>query len=203
MKFEYPLRWPHQQPRTLAAHRGFSRFPRRNRTFLREIDDLDDELRRLGATDVVISSDTKLGARGRPRHDAKAVDPGVVVYFELYVESRDEYAEFILANDNYPTRWENTRAIMKTVEALRAIERHGSTSLLERAFHGFKALPGAIEAPPPPWHEVLKVDKDAPLAEVKTSFRSLALAAHPDRGGDSEQWNAINDAYRRALQARA
>jgi cytochrome c5 len=47
----------------------------------------------------------------------------------------------VIACDSYSTVRANMRAVGATVEALRAIQRHGATSLLERAFTGFAALP--------------------------------------------------------------
>lgn len=44
-------------------------------------------------------------------------------------------------------------------------------------------------------HQTLGVEKTATQAEIKKAFRKLAQGNHPDRGGDKDRAQAINDAY--------
>lgn len=45
------------------------------------------------------------------------------------------------------------------------------------------------------YYEILGIDKNASEQEIKKAFRSLALKYHPDRGGDIEKFQEINNAY--------
>jgi len=44
-------------------------------------------------------------------------------------------------------------------------------------------------------YQILQVDYDATLDEVRTSFKQLVLKNHPDRGGDPQIFNIIKGAY--------
>lgn len=45
-------------------------------------------------------------------------------------------------------------------------------------------------------YEILGVPKDATLQMIKHAYRELSKVNHPDKGGDTEIMNAINEAYR-------
>ena len=45
------------------------------------------------------------------------------------------------------------------------------------------------------YYEVLGVGKNASADEIKKAFRRKAVALHPDRGGDEDQFKEINEAY--------
>lgn len=47
--------------------------------------------------------------------------------------------------------------------------------------------------------EILGLPTGASLAEVKAAFRALALATHPDHGGDADAFRALYQAYERLL----
>ncbi len=126
---------------------------------------------------------------GLPRSDAKApADPGVAVYWQRPGESMR-----CMAVDRYTTVAGNLGAIAATLEAMRAIERHGGAQILDRAFTGFAALP------PPAgktWRAVLGVPPDVlDLGRVRDLYRKLASANHPDRGGDVCRMAEINAAW--------
>jgi DnaJ domain len=191
----YPLTWPTGQPRTA---------PRRGAEFKVELrqarDELLNGLKLLGARSVVISSSLPLRRDGLPlANTSEPNDPGVAVYFDRRKGS--DWAPFVIACDTYrKVRW-NLRAIGVTVEALRAIQRHGASSLLEQAFTGFAALPPATVGDPP-WWEVLGVSRDAGPDKIRDAFRELARIHHPDVGGDSERMAQINRAHERAREPR-
>jgi len=48
-----------------------------------------------------------------------------------------------MAIDIYDTVAGNLAAVAATLDAMRAIERHGGAQILKRAFQGFKALPSS------------------------------------------------------------
>jgi len=45
------------------------------------------------------------------------------------------------------------------------------------------------------YYEVLGVDKQASVDEIKKAFRRAAIDHHPDRGGDEAKFKEINEAY--------
>jgi len=48
-------------------------------------------------------------------------------------------------------------------------------------------------------HEVLGVDPDADEATVRAAYRRRVKAVHPDQGGSTEQFQAVQDAYEQLL----
>jgi len=57
--------------------------------------------------------------------------------------------------------------------------------------------PGTSGSPPKKIdpYEVLGVSRDATLSEIKKAHKVLALANHPDKGGDQEKFRKIQEAY--------
>jgi hypothetical protein len=186
----FPLQWPVGKPRTSGRRK--SRFDR-DRGFGRTRDELLQELARLGATDLVLSTNIPLRRDGLPYADAREPqDPGVAVYF------RRAGRPFVMACDGYVTVRENLRALALTVEALRTMDRHGAGQLLEDAFTGFAALPPPRPADPP-WNEVLGVPAGCGLEKARAAFKDLAFKSHPDRaGGDRERFQQVCRAWERA-----
>lgn len=183
----FPLYWPLEHPRTTS--RRAARF---QADFVTARTQLLRELELLGAHDVVLSSNVPIRRDGLPGvPDREPSDPGVAVYFER------RKRPYVLACDQFTrVRW-NLRAIGATIEALRAIERHGTTSMLEQAFSGFAALPPKL---PPNWREVLGIPLGSCDAEtVRARVRELARVHHPDVGGDASTMAEINAAAARAL----
>ena len=45
------------------------------------------------------------------------------------------------------------------------------------------------------YYDALGVEKDATPAQIKKAFRKLAMKKHPDRGGDEEEFKALQTAY--------
>jgi len=145
-----------------------------------------DELRRFGIPDwrVIISTNLKLRLDGLPRSGQPAPkDPGAAVYW------KDGDQERCIAIDRYDRVADNLAAIAATLDAMRAIERHGGATILDRAFTGFTALP----APEQPF-QVLGVGANASREEVERAYRLLASEHHPDRGGDADRMARINRA---------
>ncbi|KVD37855.1 hypothetical protein WJ41_22830 [Burkholderia ubonensis] len=63
---------------------------------------------------------------------------GVAVYWETRAGARR-----VMAIDQYTRVADNLAAVAATLDAMRAIERHGGARILERAFTGFAALAAA------------------------------------------------------------
>ncbi len=199
--YAYPLLWPQGWARTPAHLRERGQFDgtqdKVRRELIGEIDRiaLGREARSFTIKDyVVISTNMPLRRDGFPRADVRAPsDPGVAVYFQR------KKKQVCFACDKYDAVWKNMRAIQKTIEALRGIERWGSSQLLDRAFTGFAALP---EKTGDAWYAILGVEPSASVEAIKSAYRNLSMQRHPDRGGSNEAMAALNEAYQQALEAR-
>ena len=184
----YPLKWPNGVPRIKV--RVTSQFA--DRSIAACIPLLREELSRLRATGVVISTNIPLKPNGDPYSDkTKLPDPGVAVYFQL--DGRD----YCMPCDKWATVEENLWAIAKNVEAMRGMRRWGVGST-EQAFAGFKAL--TATATEENWWDVLDVQPNASSDYIQAAYRTLIRTAHPDVPGGSEAaMQRLNSARDRAL----
>lgn len=183
----FPLCWPPGWPRARARKAApFKVPPQQARREMLE------ELKRLGAREIIVSTDQPLNRDGSPSLVRRAIDdPGVAVYFKR--KGRD----VVLACDQYETLHDNMRAIGKTAEAMRGIERWGASDMLDRAFTGFEALPA-----PEQWWDVLGVPSNASGADIERAYRAKAMAAHPDQGGSDAAMSRLNAARDQGRAAR-
>lgn len=201
----YPLCWPANWKRTTSrADAQFGKvraalpgsYGGKARLSLTEsIDRIADELQRMGIKEefVVVSTNIPLNLSGTPRGDrSEPSDPGAAIYWTHKGKSQ------CMAIDRYRRVADNLAAIAATLEALRAIERHGGGSILDRAFLGFAALPAATGRP---WREVLEFGLSTPTeAMVEERFRALSRSRHPDTGGSHEKMAELNGARAAAIQ---
>jgi hypothetical protein len=165
----YPLHWPEGWPRSrrpIPSSFGIN-------SDARARDELLEELRRLGARNVILSTNIVLRNDGLPRSNQRRPDDtGVAVYFKL----KDRPT--CLASDKYNQIRDNMWALKKSVEALRGLERWGVSEFLERAFKGFQQLePPRSEDP---WETLQVARGDFEAAEK--SYRDMAKTYHPDSG---------------------
>lgn len=197
MRAPFPLQWPPNWPRTPPKDREASRFVTGMARAIREV---LAELSRLGAANVVITSDLPTKTNGLPyaQADREATDSGIAVWFVLDGEER------VQACDRWRRAAENLHAIALTIAAIRGISRWGSVEAVNRAFAGFKALPPA-PSPERPWWVVLCIQRDvleeplATLAKARRAHRMLIRALHPDvEGGDTDRAAEINVAFAEA-----
>jgi hypothetical protein len=79
MKFEYPLQWLPQQPRTKRPTRA--RFG--NHSLSNAGGFIENELRLMGATNCIISTNLQTKLSGGFYANQKIEDAGVVIYFKL------------------------------------------------------------------------------------------------------------------------
>lgn len=186
----FPLSWPNGWTRT--RFRSGAKFSRRqgfSRTRLTVGDGLNrltGEVRRLGASQVIISSNLQLRNDGLPfaNQGKMLADPGVAVYFKLKNQPR------VLACDKWDSAADNMAAIAGHIEAIRAVDRYG-VGTLEQAFAGYSALPAQAAS----WFIVLEFDQPPTSFDVvEERYRALAQKHHPDRGGNSETMAKINAA---------
>lgn len=215
MTTRYPLSWPAGWPRTALGDRKGARFGRRERQYSstggsswtrkQDLSVFDavkrvlSELRTLGVLDgdAIISTNVPTRLDGLPRSDARApADTGVAVYWQRPGEPMR-----CMAIDTYSDVAGNLAAVAATLEAMRAIERHGGAQILDRAFAGFDALPapGAKRD----WREVLGFQRGEAitLPAAHEAYRRLSGQHHPDRGGNHERMAEINAAWAEAQRA--
>lgn len=184
----FPLQWPDGWPRTLPHLRQPSRF--RPGGLTDESRYILWELEKLGARHAVVSTNVELRRDGLPYSSRRAPDdPGVAVYFLL--DGRQQ----CIPCDRWAKVEENARAVWKSIEALRGLERWGAKSFVDAAFRGFEALP-----PPSSdkWWEVLGCSPNAIPAAAEAAYRTKAKEAHPDAGGNAEAMTRLNKAIQEA-----
>lgn len=185
----YPLQWPEGWQRVASYQRKSAQFSRGGKklSVSTAVERVRLELDRLGIhdDDLVISTNLKLRLDGFPRSDqTEPADPGVAVYWRN--RRKPEQPPKCMAIDRYTRVADNLAAVSATLDAMRAIERHGGAAILERAFTGFEALP---KPQAPEWRSVLD-----PL-DPEGSYRRLRSQHHPDRGGDAAQFQRVQEAY--------
>jgi len=185
----YPLYWPEGWPRTPSHRRQYGKF---ETTFAKARDHAANEVHLLGGRYVVISSNIPLRRDGLPyAGQAEPSDPGIAVYFEKAGK------QMVFACDRYDKTWKNLRAIGKTIEAIRGIERWGASDMLERALSAFEALP----PPGKHWREILKLNGGKPTRDqVDAQYRLLARVCHPDIGGSDAAMAELNAARDAAMK---
>lgn len=209
----YPLTWPTGWKRTATHQRERARFSNGERqysntlggsSYMRQRDltisdgtkRVLDALRILGVADgdAIISTNLQLRLDGLPRSGQSAPDdPGVAVYWER----SGDHEQKCMAIDRYDRVADNLAAVAATLEAMRAIERHGGAQILDRAFTGFTALP-APGATTSHWRTLF--GDIGTRAELDAQYRKLRSYHHPDKGGDSGMFHTVQKAYEQACQ---
>lgn len=195
---KYPLQWPGGWPRVPAPFRKPASFGKSapggslgmtSKKPLSISDGVTRIARQLDLMGVrvegtVISTNLLLRLDGYPRSgQGEPADPGVAVYWEAAAGGRK-----VMAIDIYARVADNLAAIAATLDAMRAIERHGGAQILERAFTGFTALP----PPRSPWVVLGIPNPDAAnVGSVQAAYRAKVRTEHPDVPGGSH--NKIAD----------
>lgn len=197
----YPLSWPEGWPRTSEHRRERARFHKKGSrnwadalTITDGVSRVLTELERMGIDrqDAIVSTNVRTRLDGLPRSgEREPTDPGAAVYWQERGGARR-----VLAIDQYNRVADNLAAIAATLDALRAVERHGGARILERAFTGFTALaaPGARD-----WRTVMGFDS-GPVSheQLRARYRQLAQTLHPDKGGTNDAFAELNTAYEQA-----
>lgn len=187
----FPLAWPAGWART--ALRKSARF---DMSMATARDHLMNELRIMGARYPVLSTNVALRRDGLPyANQPEPSDPGVAVYFEWHGK------QMTFACDRWDKVRDNVRAIGKTIEAIRGIERWGASDMMERAFSAFEALPPPGGGVSLSCWAVLDIPAGSPVSDIERAYRAKAKDAHPYRGGTREQWDTLCAAYEQARAA--
>jgi hypothetical protein len=106
-----------------------------------------------------------------------------------------------MAIDQYVKVADNLAAIAATLDAMRAIERHGGAQILDRAFTGFIALPAPTDKKT--WREVMGFEPFEVVNAhvIRARYRKLAFERHPDKGGSHDAMVELNGALTEAEEA--
>lgn len=202
----YPLQWPDGWPRTPAHKRiDGEKFKRgdwkggyKKPTTYETRVELANELQRLGAKGVILSTNIELRLDGLPYSNRRAPDdPGIAVYFTLSGEA------MVMAQDQYRRVPDNIRSLTLAIAGMRQMQRHGGGTMLKRAFAGFAALPppnadfsqpAAIHVPPAPWWQVLEVAENSSADVIKAAYRAKSKTATE---ADQYTLNAAYEAWKK------
>lgn len=200
----FPLTWPAGWKRTTPERRTRAKFNQqssgqfgRSRGSVTIAEGTKRVLKELAAFgveegDAIISTNLKLRLDGLPKGDqAEPTDPGVAVYWQRTGDPQHKS----MAIDRYDRVADNLAAIAATLDAMRAIERHGGAVILERAFMGFQCLPA-----PNTWRAVFgwAEDERCNSLDLKLRYRQLAQERHPDTGGSEAAMKELNWAMEQA-----
>ena len=186
----YPLQWPDGWKREPSPTR--SRF---DCTLAQAVNNIVYELERMhvSSSTIVVSTNVELRRDGLPHSGRREpFDKGAAVYWANPVW--DDHGvhrgteQKVIACDRWDRVKDNLRAIEKTLEALRGIDRWGTSDIVKKAFTGFTALPAPLEG----WRAVLGDHSTIEAALVR--WKELAFDAHPDRGGSDLAMRELNAA---------
>lgn len=147
---------------------------------------LERELTYLDAKRVVFQvavSDREIRIDGKPRANARASHPGVILAFN----SRFGPLKYVV--DTYDVFTDNVRAIALAMEALRKVDRYGVTKSGEQ-YTGWRAIPQSTSQI---FHS--RDDAERFLSE-HGGYRNAARVFHPDNPdtGDAEMMTKLNAA---------
>lgn len=185
-------------------------------TWFRTQELLARELHHVGAQEAQIWTTHGLGQRrndGTPRTDRQPSHPGVIITFKRNTWNEatqaTEVVEMRFPCDTFALWEDNVRAIALALEALRKVDRYGVNPGSQ--YTGFRALP-----PAPNGHQTMTPEQAARFiidncgASIPAQSKELIenseyadllykLAAkrlHPDKGGDAEQFQKLEEARR-------
>jgi hypothetical protein len=204
----FPLAWPAGWKRIKLQDRVSAQFNRKEtvyratgtwkQTKILSVSDATERvlrslsMLRVGRQDVVVSTNIKTRLDGLPySNQPEPEDTGAAVYWRKNNETK------CMAIDQYHRVADNLAAIAATMEAMRAIERHGGAEILNRVFLGFQALP-----PPKDWRRILNLEgATITLEQAEAKYKELAKIHHPDKGGMPHLFAEISAAITQAREA--
>lgn len=172
------------------------------------IDKLDTEIYYLSGSELVLEADFReqdLRIDGLPRANARQPEfPGIKISFNTPRLGRLEYA-----TDTHTFWQHNVRAIALSLEALRAVDRYGTTSGRQQ-YTGFKAIgsaPSSLDSRRQAATFIaehsaavgtsISREADTILAAPDmaiTAARRAAKRLHPDAGGSAELFRQLQEA---------
>jgi hypothetical protein len=181
-------------PGALTARRQRSNF---SASWSATLSLLTSELRHLGAKDrellvAIRPEDFRLD--GKPRANAKQEHPGVILSFDAKV------GHLSYAVDTFDRWQDNVRGIAKSLEALRMVDRYGTTKHGEQ-YRGFMAIeaaaaPSGFATVDEALHFIgilAQAEPDRANARaVRAVMRAAQRAAHPDADGDAATFQRVS-----------
>ena len=166
-------------------------------TYDKILNKLEYELNRLHAKEITIEAGFAQGNirnDGWPRSGAKVEHPAVVLHFTSKGNSLNFPSD---AHDSYE---HNLYAVALTLEALRAVDRHGVSQGTEQ-YTGFAQLHAPGESASLAWaaETVNKLSQYSTTVErmianegdYRNAFRAAARIVHPDVGGKREDFDEL------------
>lgn len=152
------------------------------------------EIKKLGGTGVVVSSNLRLKNDGTPfSSQSQPSDCGVAVYFTL--NGRQQ----CFPCDRWDRVEHNLWAIYCSIEALRGLERWGAKDMVEAAFQGFQALPSPEMVSKP------RIDYFSGMTTLeagKMYYQKLLMTLHPDKGGNPDEFIDMQKQWERFKESK-
>lgn len=190
--------WPHQKTRSPKRAQFRSRYDD-------TLNLLAKELCNINVKQAVIQLDlpeSKIKTDGTPYSTARPVFQGVILSFE------SKFGHLKYATDTFDFWQDNIRAIALGLKALRAVDRYGITKRGEQ-YTGWKALPENIDG-------ITDIHKAAEFISehsgysagdiacdkntFEQAYRAAARKLHPDKGGNTNDFNLLQKAKRLLMQ---
>jgi hypothetical protein len=178
--------WPGEE--TPPGQRRRSQF---SAPYGRTLELLERELEHLSARNVVLQvalEEKDIRLDGRPRARATARHPGVILAFD------SKHGPLKYAVDRFWTWDDNIRAIALALEALRKVDRYGVVKRGEQ-YTGWRQLEAHTGVSSKDEARELLARIGGAHGETDHELvRSALMVAHPDRGGDAETFQQVQEA---------
>ncbi len=171
------------------------------------LNDLERELRHLGAADCSVALDVQFGdirRDGWPRADARPRTPGVIISFTAKKLAGEPVQ--VYPCDTFAYWQDNLVAIVRSLEKLRAVDRYGVTVAGEQ-YAGFRALPAStsarmtVEQAAEVLSSFSEIEQEGIIAFpniARMAARIASSKAHPDSGAE----RADDEAFARVQEAK-
>lgn len=167
------------------------------KTWARIKTELQTELRHWGAETFSLTAGTPSpdGVETVQRNPTKLYQTPEEATVTLVVNwpKRKERAPLTIRYNKQARAVDNAAVILLCVHDLRLNETRGLDDVMRQAYLQLPAPTERVKKRDP--YEVLGVTRETPLLVVEAAYKALINAAHPDRGGTTEQAAEINDAY--------
>lgn len=193
--------WPGKQTPSYSRKRAPFRIGYAERLEL-----LEHELSKLGAKEIVIQAQFEpkdIRNDGWPRSSARTKGPAIIVSF------KGTKGPLSFPCDRYDSWEDNLYAIALSLEALRAVDRHGVTQNAEQ-YRGWQQI-----AAPAPENQSFATARDAaawlariadspyavtavmvPGPAFESAYKTAARKLHPDAGGTHDDFVRLQQAAR-------